>query len=82
MKSLIYLEPEALRVKDAAQFIGVSTQVLDRARAAGWISPCVRAKRLTSYRPTHLRILLNKIEADGLPPKSGNADLSHRASNH
>lgn len=74
MRSMIHLEPEALRVKDAAQFIGVSPEILARGEARGWIKPCVRARRLTSYRPDALRQFLKRIETDGLPPKSGKAE--------
>jgi hypothetical protein len=67
--SNVRIEPEGLRPEDAAAFIGVSARTLDACRQAGWIKPSVQLKRLTIYRPASLRLLLNRIEAEGLPPE-------------
>lgn len=71
MSGIVRIEPEALRPADAAKFIAVSRNVLRDAVLAGWIKPCVCRTRLVSYRPSALRLLLNRIEREGLPPKSG-----------
>lgn len=68
--SLVRIEPEGLRPDDAAQFVGISTRQLEKCAAALWIKPAVRTNRMTIYRPAALRLLLNRIEAEGLPPES------------
>jgi hypothetical protein len=70
MKTIVRIEPEALHPPEAARFIAVSRTVLRDAVAAGWIKPCVCRTRLVSYRPAALRLLLNRIEREGLPPKA------------
>lgn len=70
MNGIVKIEPEGLRPEAAAEFIGVSRRVLSDADAAGWVQPCVRRKRCIIYRPSALRLLLNRIEREGLPPKA------------
>jgi hypothetical protein len=71
MNGILRIEPEALHPPDAAKFIAISRTVLRDAVAAGWIKPCVCRTRLVSYRTAALRLLLNRIEREGLPPKKG-----------
>ena len=66
---IVRIEPEGLRPEDAAKFIGITPPVLARCRAAGWISPSVSLHRMVIYRPSALRLLLNRIEREGLPPE-------------
>jgi hypothetical protein len=68
--SAVHIQPIALRTEDAAYFIGISTRVLERCRAAGWITPSVAVHRMTLYRVTALELLLNRIEREGLPPET------------
>lgn len=72
--SSVRIEPEGLRPDDAAYFIGISTRVLDRCQAAGWIKPSVKLHKLVIYRPSSLRLLLNRIEREGLPPMNEKHD--------
>lgn len=69
MKTMIRLEPEGLRPAEAAQFIGLSVDTLDRCRAAGWIKPSVCQRKLVIYRPGSLRALLTRLEREELPGK-------------
>ena len=69
MTGIVKIEPEGLRPPEAAQFLGISRRVLQDAVGAGWVKPCVCRTRLVLYRPSALRVLLNRIEAEGLPPK-------------
>lgn len=68
----VRIEPEGLRPEAAAEFIAVSTSVLERCRRANWIRPAVDLHKLTIYRPAALRLLLNRIEREGLPPRTEN----------
>lgn len=65
---MVKIEPVGLRPEDAAAFIGVSRNVLDRCDRAGWVKPAIRQHKLVIYRPGSLVLLLNRIEKEGLPP--------------
>lgn len=77
--SALKIEPEGLGPDDAAAFIGLSRTTLDRCRNAGWITPCVSLHRLVIYRPAKLRLLLNRIEQEGLPPEKTETQPQHLA---
>ncbi len=49
-------------------FIGMSSDIIERAKLVGWIEPEIDVNRLTSYSPGALRLLFARIKREGLPP--------------
>jgi hypothetical protein len=74
----VKLEPVGLRPVDAAQFIGISTDMLDRCRNAEWVTPAVAIHGLVIYDTSDLRLLWNRIKREGLPGRK--ASGGNRAS--
>jgi hypothetical protein len=69
VSAIIRIEPEALRPAQVRELLGISERMLRDCDAAGWITACVRVKRLVLYRTGQCRLLLNRIEKEGPPPK-------------
>lgn len=65
--SSLRLEPVGLRPPDAAQFLGVSPDLLERLRSTGMIAPAVSTHGLCLYDVSDLRSLWARIKAEGLP---------------
>lgn len=65
----LHFTPLGLRPDEAAAFIGFSVDALERCRDAGWIKPAVATHGLVIYDTADLRLLWNRLKAQGLPPK-------------
>jgi hypothetical protein len=65
----LHFVPLGLRPAEAAVFIGFSVDALERCRDAGWIKPAVATHGLVIYDTADLRLLWNRLKAQGLPPK-------------
>jgi hypothetical protein len=68
--SFVQVQPIALRPPDAAKYIGISEDVLENCKNAGWIKPGLQLKRMVIYDTGDLILLWRRIKRDGLPPRT------------